>query len=395
MIKSVCYQLFDICCHLLPVKKKRFFFESLGGQYNDNPKYISQAIRESYPEIRQFWAISSKSKQNDIPDYVTVIPYGSLKYYFIKNTCRVVVENSAGLYVYHTKNRLVYRLKKLLKNKKQLDLATWHGNPIKHIGAQEPCNRDWKQGNVYCTADYMISGASFVASVFEQAYLGLFPVILTGTPRTDILINTDDNTIQTLRKKLQLPIDKKIVLYAPTFRYTPEDSGVKQLTMIDYQRLFEMLHKKFGGEWCFVFRVHNMVLQALDTESIVKEQKVEGRILNGNLYDDMNEYLAASDVLISDYSGCVYDVALTKKPCFLFAHDRTNYENKERGLYAPISIFPYSFADSFEELLGNIDTYSEDETNKKRLEFLNKIGNVESGHSSKNVVEFIFEKLRK
>lgn len=395
MIKSVCYQLFDICCHLLPVCKKRFFFESLGGQYNDNPKYISQTVKELYPEIRQFWAISSKSKQNDIPDYVTVIPYGSLKYYFIKNTCRVVVENSAGLYVYHTKNKLVYRLKKLLKNKKQLDLATWHGNPIKHIGAQEPCNIDWTPSSVYSTADYMISGASFVTSIFEKAYLGLFPVILTGTPRTDILINADEKAVLSLRRKLRLPLDKKIVLYAPTFRYTPEDSGVKQLIMIDYQVLFEALHNKFGGEWCFVFRVHNMVLQALDTESIVKEQKIEGRILNGNLFDDMNEYLAASDVLISDYSGCVYDVALSNKPCFLFAHDRINYERTERGLYAPISFFPYPFADSFEGLLDNINSYSEDDTNKKRLEFLNKIGNVESGHSSKNVVEFIFEKLRK
>ena len=394
MFKSVCYQLFDICCHLLPVSKNRFFFESLGGQYNDNPKYISQAIQESYPEIRQFWAISSKSKQNDIPDYVTIIPFGSLKYYFIKNTCRVVVENSAGLYVYHTKNKFIFRLKKLLKNKKQLDLATWHGNPIKHIGAQEPCNIDWTSANVYSTADYMISGASFVASIFEKAYLGLFPVILTGTPRTDILINADEEAVLSLRRKLQLPLDKKIVLYAPTFRYTPEDSGVKQLKMIDYPKLFDSLHNKFGGEWCFVFRVHNMVLQSLDTESIVKRQKITGRILNGNLYDDMNEYLAASDVLISDYSGCVYDVALTKTPCFLFAHDRVNYEKNERGIYTPLSFFPYSFSDSFVDLLKKIDSYSEEETDKNRIRFLEEIGNVETGNSAKKVAEFLIRKLR-
>ena len=137
-----------------------------------------------------------------------------------------------------------------------------------------------------------------------------------------------------------------------------------------------------------------MVLQSLDTESIVKRQKITGRILNGNLYDDMNEYLAASDVLISDYSGCVYDVALTKTPCFLFAHDRVNYEKNERGIYTPLSFFPYSFSDSFVDLLKKIDSYSEEETDKNRIRFLEEIGNVETGNSAKKVAEFLIRKLR-
>ncbi|EFB34523.1 CDP-glycerol glycerophosphotransferase family protein [Segatella copri] len=391
-IKSIKNDLLEIFCHIIcRPNKKNVFFTSLGGQYNDNPKYISEKLHEMYPDINVIWAISNRSKQNDIPDYVKRVNFQSLKYYYYKNSSKVVVDNGAGFYLTETRNPVIFWLKKLLKNNQQFNLSTWHGNPIKHIGAQIPGNESWSKKTINTSSDILIAGCQKVKEIFESAFIGLMPVLLIGTPRTDILFNCNEDTKIRLKKKLGLPLDKNIILYAPTYRNTPEDSGVIQMSMIDFGRLFKTLHDKFNGDWVFVFRVHNMVLEVINTSKEIENIDDNDRIINGNQFDDMNEYLAAADILLSDYSGCVYDVALTDKPCFLFAHDRENYENRERGLYLPLTSFPYDFYDSFEALLNGVQNYQPDSCKIRRKEFLTMIGNVEDGNSAINVIKRIIE----
>ncbi len=188
-----------------------------------------------------------------------------------------------------------------------------------------------------------------------------------------------------------MPLDKKIILYAPTYRNNPECSGVDQMKSFDFSKLFSVLNKRFGGDWIFVFRLHNMVLLKIDIDSLLNEYS--DLIINGNQFDDMAEYLLVSDVLLADYSGCVFDVALTQKPCFLYALDREHYEQEERGLYFPIEKFPYSFADSFERLIIDISNYDENEIDLKRQEFLNYIGNIEDGKASERIVDHLIKRV--
>ena len=86
---------------------------------------------------------------------------------------------------------------------------------------------------------------------------------LIGTPRNDILYKNDINTINELKLKLNLPVDKKIVMFVPTFRSdngnfekNVEKSGLNQLKDIDWKKLFDTLNDKFGGEWIFLCRFH-------------------------------------------------------------------------------------------------------------------------------------------
>ncbi len=78
----------------------------------------------------------------------------------------------------------------------------------------------------------------------------------------------------------------------------------------------------------------------------VKEQnlKYSGKVINGNLHDDMAEYLAVADALITDYSGSVFDFALTGKPGFLYTPDKDHYINDERGVYLELEQLPYDSA---------------------------------------------------
>lgn len=388
-LKSLLLQIFDICCHILPVSTKKVFFLSFAGQYNDNPKYLSEKLHEIAPQIEQYWCISTKSKQNDIPDYIHKIAYGSFRSIYIKNRCGVIVTNGAGYYLIHCENRRAFKFKSHLKNRKQFDLATWHGFPIKHIGAQIPNEGLWSKETSFSSSDMMLSGYKMEKEILEKAFINLMPICLLGTPRTDILFNDSEEKKQEIKRKLRLP-DKKIILYAPTYRYSTKDSGIEQLNMMNFDLLLSELEKKFGGEWIFVMRVHNLVLMEIKNNGLL--DKYDGKLFDGNQFDDMNEYLYASDILLTDYSSCIYDAALTEKPCFMFAHDRKYYEEHERGLYTQLNEFPYPFSSTFEELLSDIRSFDKEKFEKDRKGFLNKIGNINDGNSSRRVVEYLIDK---
>jgi CDP-glycerol glycerophosphotransferase len=392
MLRNIVLQFFEIICHILPVSNKKVFFNSFHGQYNDNPKYISEKLHELHPSWNFYWEFSEKSKDNDFPPYVQKVKTGSFKLIYFKNRCRIIVENGAGYYLAHADNKFGHLFKKLLKNKKQFELSTWHGNPIKHIGAQIPGNENWTKNNVFSSSDLLVAGCEVVQHIFEKAFLGLMPVTLQGTPRTDILFDKAESRKQDIKKKLSLPLEKKIILYAPTYRYSAIDSGIAQLQMIDIPKLLASLKGRFSGEWVFVMRVHNLVLLEIEKSGML--EKYAGTLFNGNLFDDMNEYLCAADVLLTDYSGCIYDVALTDKPCFLFAHDKENYVSRERGTYMPISMFPYSFSETFDELLSNIQQYDEKKNKEDVANFLHTIGNAEDGKASDRLVSIIEKRLK-
>lgn len=380
----------DVALHILKPNDDWAFFTSFHGQYNDNPKYISVKLHEEMPYVKIFWEIGEKSTQNDIPDYINRLKAGSLRYYLIKNKCSVVVENFAGFYM-SSATGVKGKIVSLLKNKKQYNLSTSHGTPVKTLWVQDPDSSITKEG-FKTTSDVLVAGSELSKHLYEMATGEKVPVVAIGTPRTDILFNRDEGFLTSLREKLGLPIDKKILLYAPTWRTSPEDSGVKQIEQIDFDVLFEVLNQKFGGEWVFVFRLHNLALKAADINKL-KEKYGSDRFYNGNSFDDMMEYMAICDIMISDYSGAIYDWTLVNKPGFLYAHDRDEYENHGRGLYHTMDFFPYTFADSFEELIENINAFDGDNFENERKAFLEKIGNVEDGNASARAVELLKKRI--
>ncbi len=363
----------------LPILKNTVFFQSFGGQYNDNPKYISENLHDRMPDVKIVWAVySQKSEVNAIPSYVKQVLIDSKEY--IKYSCRsqVIVDNMIGVRAFLSKrNRKV--LAALFKSNRQLNISTWHGTPIKKIGLDM---KDAKSRNYYLTsADYLISGCEYTREKLERAFYPI-KVVNCGTPRNDLLVNEMPESRRLfLKKRLGLPENKKIILFAPTFRDSIEYSGVYQMEHFDIAHILELLKKKFPGtEWVFVFRVHHEVLKKIDVERLTKFYS--GIVFNGNLHDDMAEYLAVTDALITDYSGSIFDFALTQKPGFLFVPDKYHYINEERGVYINLEELPYSNAESLNGFYNLISAYDEIESRERIKRFNINIGNSETGRAS-------------
>lgn len=86
------------------------------------------------------------------------------------------------------------------------------------------------------------------------------------------------------------------------------------------------------------------------------EVLVKDKIMDATAYPDIQELLAFSDVLITDYSSCMFDSMAAHHAVFLFAKDVEDYTKRERGLLFDFHKLPCSLAETEDELLKNIAT---------------------------------------
>lgn len=371
----------------MPVYKKTVLFSSFYGQYNDNPKYVSKLMHEQHPEWEQIWVRSSKSNEC-FPDYAKTVEAYSPEYYEYACRAQVVVDNHSGIRAsFFPKGDPIKKFRGFLFGKKRNDqfcISTWHGTPLKRIALDEPKNA----GKDFITnSDYIVSGCKLTSDALHSSLRNKLPVKPYGTPRNDILIKNDfDRNV--LKDKLGLPRDKRVILFAPTFRDNVEDSGVNQIKSLDFEALLQALHEAFGGDWVFVFRLHNLVLKEITIEEIIP-QEMEGLIINGNKGDDMAEYLACTDALITDYSGSMFDFILTRKPTLLFVPDIDHYRNVERGLYLELDEIPFPFAKTSEDLVVKIRAYDPAEYDSQISRFMKDQEYTEQGTASKQILEDI------
>ncbi len=155
-----------------------------------------------------------------------------------------------------------------------------------------------------------------VRPVYAKAFgISQDKVRALGVPRTDLLLDTDYLARGRARFSAAHGIaqDKKVVLYAPTFR----QKGGKQVVWdarVDWAALSEAL--------------------APDVVLVVKRHPLETTMLVCGEYPNIVELagegdvdaLPAADLLVTDYSSIVFDFALMGKPFVFYCPDIAEYE---------------------------------------------------------------------
>ena len=381
--------MLELFFNLFPVKRDLVVFYSFNGQYNDNPRYISERLHEANPNVKIAWILNENSMGTQ-PEYVIPVRHDSVKRYYYSSVASVYVDNYIGKHAFR-KNKKVSPILRALKKKGQLNISTWHGTPLKKIHNDIKGAPVSKEG-CFTTCDLFISGNEHLSQVVSAGLCGNINVLNVGSPRNDLLVNQDDDLAKEIKRKNGFSEDTRIVLYAPTFRDSVLDSGIKQMELLDIPALLKALSDRLGGQWKLALRTHPGVFTQL--KQYYGDFLENHGVLDANQFPEMAEYLLITDVLITDYSGSLFDYCLTDRPCFLFAHDLENYSKKERGLYINIEDLPFTFSNSCEELLENIRNYNADSQKEKVKVFMDRIRNCESGKASEIAAEKILEKLK-
>lgn len=107
----------------------------------------------------------------------------------------------------------------------------------------------------------------------------------------------------------------------------------------------------------------------------------------------MAEYLLCSDILITDYSSCMFDYAILNRPIFLFCHDLEHYRTEERGFYLNIDTLPFSLAESFDSLCDNIMNFNYERYCDEIEQMKKEMGYCEEGNATERAGDFIYRLL--
>ncbi len=359
----------------MPIKKNKIIIWSDSFKsYGCNPKYITEHILKNYPrEFDIVWVFDATLPVPDcIPPSVRIVRYFSKEYLYELHTAHFIICNA------RTSDSYFWR-----KRKNQVYIQTWHSS-LRLKTIEKDAEKHLPENYINAAKsdskkiDYIISGCEFSTNIFINSFWYSGKIIKSGTPRIDYLLNNEkDNS---LYNKIGISPEYKYVLYAPTFR---SDKNFQY--DFDFENLTKTLENKFGGKWRVLYRLHpNLTFSHAQSNLI-------DTCINVSRYPDMQELMLVSDMLITDYSSCMFDAAYTKKPCLLFMKDYDKYTSSERELYFNITSLPFAKAYSEVELTNEILSFNNELYNKNTSDFLDKIGSYENGFACEQIAKLIKE----
>ena len=349
------------------------FFESFHGQsYSHNPKYIYEKMLDmGYDKKYKF--VWSYEGDLEIPGNPIIVNRDEESYYKYLATSKFWINN------------ISFPVKE--KRKTTIYLQTTHGTPLKRMGIDiESESSKIVKGNITFEArkwNYLISPNNYSYKIFKRAFMYNKKILNTGYPANDIFYSRDqDMKSSKIKSELKLDNNKKIILYAPTFRDISVDSEGNHY--FDLQIDLDSLYANFKDDYIILLRFHYLISDVLKIDKNLKEF-----IYDVSKYDDIHELCLISDILITDYSSVFFDFAHTKKPILFFTPDFNEYEST-RGFYLDIKKdLPGPLLFDMDDLINGIKDLDNIQKKFQDLydKFYDKYCNLGHGDASKKVVD--------
>ncbi len=368
------------------VNNKIVFMNYLGRSYGCNPKYILEEIRRRNLPYELVWVINGYPDdfEKDFPSGVRFVQYKSKEFIKELSSAKIWVSN------HHFAKQFALGL---AKKPEQFFIQTWHGSlGIKKIEKNVKVltdEQDWEQyaSESSAATDLWVSNSEFETKIYNEAFWDVKGIKELGHPRNDIFFKSEDEKSEIKKrvfKTLEIPEDKKVLLYAPTFKDTTSLSSYD----IEFSKILPALKEKFGGDWVVVERMHPSF-----RKRHYKKIKELQNTYNANAYPDIQELLVSADIAITDYSSCIFDFMLSRKPGFIYAPDAEDFD-EERGFYYPLTSTPFPVSDNNEQLRKNISEFDYESYKQKVEDFLKEKGCIEDGQASARVVDMIEEIMK-
>lgn len=339
--------VFQAWGHFLKTDERLVLMNGHGYRYNDSPRAIYEKMLDLglADKYKIVWALNDP-KAFQIPGNVKKIKMDSFEYF------KTALKAKYWISCVNIERGLHF------KKKNTIYLNTWHGASLNFVGNAVSGRNDFHFEHI----DYFCYNGEyerdFIKRDFNVRDEALIP---TGYPRNDALYEANDKTKQNLRKKFGIPFDKKVILYAPTWRDS-EDGGnsFKLAPPIDWKKWEE----KLGNKFIVFLRTHPYTTELMNVEfnDFVRDY------IN---YPQVNDLLIVADVLISDYSCIQLDYAILGKPQICFGYDYDEYK-EIRGFYFDMEkTMPNGVMRTENEVIDHLLAMNEFDECKKSIKFRN------------------------
>lgn len=357
---------------VLPVRRNKYIFVSmLGRSFGGNPKAFFDYLKaRNDTGIICKWAFESQYKKDNA---IKGISLYTVSYYFHLFTSQYIISDCR-----------LHKKMLPIKRKGQVYVQTWHGTALKKVeGAAESLSPSYKKmaERDSHNIDIFISGSSYMTEIYNRDFWFCGKIHEIGTPRLDVFFDNNSSRIAGLKERLSIDNDSKLVLYAPTFRSSSD--SIEQYS-VDSVRVLDALNKKFGGSFVFLTRMHPRIIK--ERQNMERLRKKFPGAIDVSFFPDIQDLILVSDVLITDYSSCMFDFMYTGRPAFIYASDSDSYD---RGFYMNLDQLPFSFSDTNDLLIQNIASFDLDRYSERINAFKAQIGDRERGGACQALYELL------
>lgn len=374
--------LFNVGSHL-PKNHNLIMFESFNGrQFSDNPRAIYEYLQTHHPSYKMIWSVDRRHTKQFEGKNIDYVVRFTPKWLYLMTRAKFWVTNSRFPLWFKKSENTVY-------------LQTWHGTPLKRLGldmdeVHMPGTNTEKYKKNFASEsakwNYLISPNAYSTEIFKRAFGYHNDVIESGYPRNDVLVQQNNpQAIAAIKERLKLPADKKIILYAPTWRDNEFYSKGRYKFKLQFD--MEKMKAELGDEYIILLRMHYLVAENLDLSGY------EDFFYDYSAYEDIRDLYLLSDLLITDYSSVFFDYSILNRPMLFYVYDIDNYRDTLRGFYFDFEqTAPGPLVKTTEELIEEIKKAESDEATSTHLyqAFTEKFVSLEDGNATERVVNEVF-----
>lgn len=210
-------------------------------------------------------------------------------------------------------------------------------------------------------------------------------VVPTGIPRTDIFFDEDYRKKVTAQFYEQYPQfkDKKIIMFAPTFRGDVKETANYPFEMFDVERIC----RQISDDYVIIIKHHPFIREKHPIPESLKD-----RVIDLSENTEINDLLFISDLIITDYSSLVFEASLLKVPMLFYVYDLDEYI-RDRDFYFDLRLnSPGKLVYNEQEL---IDAVNNEDFETERIEsFERMFFDKRDGKSTERVVDLILNSLK-
>ncbi|GAK48296.1 glycosyl/glycerophosphate transferase [Secundilactobacillus oryzae JCM 18671] len=369
-----------------PFAQTTIIFESFGGrQVSDSPYAIYNLFKELYPGFNLIWSIDRDQKKFCRDNGIQYVIRRTSKWVRTLEKAQFWISNARFPSWVRKPNYLTY-------------IQTWHGTPLKKLGldienvsmpgtttAKYHVNFV-KEANRW---DALVSPNDYSTRIFRSAFGYNNKILKVGYPRNDKLINSSADDITALKAELGIPADKKVVMYAPTYR----DNQFAAKGKYTFELPFSLadFKKQFGEDTVLILRMHYLISNALDISDY------SDFVYDFSSHPDISDLYLVSDMLITDYSSVFFDYAYLKRPILFYPYDYHLYKDELRGFYLDYEReLPGKIAQDESDLLAGIQDglqAGDMAENEKFMKFYRRFCAINDGLSSLKVVNYVVHQI--
>lgn len=357
---------------ILPINKKRIIFEGWWGQkYHCNPRYLYEYIDKNYPEYECVWSMVDEN--TPILGKGRTVRRDSLEYHFYMATSKYFVNN-------------VNFKDSFEKRKNQIEVQTMHGTPLKTLGLDVPGELPTEESrNKFLRRcgrwDYLIVQSKEAENITSSCFAYRKEFLKTGYPRNDIIFEMNNATdICAIKQELGIPIDKKVIMYAPTWR---------RKNQFDLMLDIDEMRRELGDEYVLLLRIHPFAIRGFDS-SILNEF-----VYNVSSFPSIEKLYVISDIFITDYSSAMFDYGILNRPILFFVYDLESYRDNLRGFNINLEKeAPGPLLNSSQEVIDAINNIKSIVANYDEAlqKFRKKYCEYEIGEACKQIMQIVWKK---